>query len=337
MVNYRYLGNSGLKISEITYGNWLTHASQVENDVATACVRAALDAGITTFDTADAYANTAAEQVLGDALKGERRESLEIFTKVYWPTGPKGPNDTGLSRKHVMESINGSLTRLGTDYVDLYQAHRYDVETPLEETMQAFADIVRQGKALYIGVSEWTAEQIRAGAALAKQLGFQLISSQPQYSMLWRVIEDEVVPASKEVGVSQIVWSPMAQGVLSGKYLPGQPAPAGSRATDEKGGAQTISRFMDDETLAAVQNLKPVAAELDLSMAQLAVAWVLQNDNVAAALVGASRPEQVAENVKASGVTIPAELMKRIDDALAGVVVRDSARTLEGMPKTRPV
>ncbi|MFC4628258.1 aldo/keto reductase family protein [Promicromonospora alba] len=336
MVNYRYLGNSGLKISEITYGNWLTHASQVENDVATACVRAALDAGITTFDTADAYANTAAEQVLGDALKGERRESLEIFTKVYWPTGPKGPNDVGLSRKHIMESINGSLTRLGTDYVDLYQAHRYDVETPLEETMQAFADIVRQGKALYIGVSEWSADQIRAGAALAKELGFQLISSQPQYSMLWRVIEDEVVPASKEAGVSQIVWSPMAQGVLSGKYLPGQPAPAGSRATDEKGGAQTISRFMTDETLTAVQNLKPVAAELDLSMAQLAVAWVLQNDNVAAALVGASRPEQVAENVKASGVTIPADLMKQIDDALDGVIERDPAKTLEGMPKKRP-
>lgn len=336
MVNYRYLGNSGLKISEITYGNWLTHASQVENDVATACVRAALDAGITTFDTADAYANTAAEQVLGDALKGERRESLEIFTKVYWPTGPKGPNDVGLSRKHIMESINGSLRRLGTDYVDLYQAHRYDVETPLEETMQAFADVVRQGKALYIGVSEWTAEQIREGAALAKQLGFQLISSQPQYSMLWRVIEDEVVPASKEAGVSQIVWSPMAQGVLSGKYLPGQPAPAGSRATDEKGGAQTISRFMNDETLAAVQNLKPVAAELDLTMAQLAVAWVLQNDNVAAALVGASRPEQVAENVKASGVTIPAELMQRIDDALDGVIERNPAKTFEGMPKKRP-
>ena len=336
MVNYRYLGNSGLKISEITYGNWLTHASQVENDVAAACVRAALDAGITTFDTADAYANTAAEQVLGDALQGERRESLEIFTKVYWPTGPKGPNDVGLSRKHIMESINGSLTRLGTEYVDLYQAHRYDVETPLEETMQAFADIVRQGKALYIGVSEWSADQIREGAALAKELGFQLISSQPQYSMLWRVIEDEVVPASKEAGVSQIVWSPMAQGVLSGKYLPGQPAPAGSRATDEKGGAQTISRFMTDETLTAVQNLKPVAAELDLSMAQLAVAWVLQNDNVAAALVGASRPEQVGENVKASGVTIPAELMKQIDDALVGVIQRDPAKTLEGMPKKRP-
>ncbi|WP_069388115.1 aldo/keto reductase family protein [Cellulosimicrobium cellulans] len=336
MPNYRYLGNSGLKISEITYGNWLTHGSQVENDVATRCVHAALDAGITTFDTADVYANTKAEQVLGDALKGQRRESLEIFTKVYWPTGPAGPNDSGLSRKHVMESINASLTRLGTDYVDLYQAHRFDTETPLEETMQAFADIVRQGKALYIGVSEWTADQIRAGHALAKDLGFQLISSQPQYSMLWRVIEDEVVPTSQELGLSQIVWSPMAQGVLSGKYVPGQPLPEGSRATDEKGGARMIQRFMTDDVLARVQQLKPVADELDLSMAQLAIAWVLQNDNVAAALVGASRPEQVAENVKASGVTIPAELMTRIDDVLGDVVERDPGKTAEGAPQKRP-
>ncbi|WP_435736223.1 aldo/keto reductase family protein [Cellulosimicrobium sp. PMB13] len=336
MPNYRYLGNSGLKISEITYGNWLTHGSQVENDTATACVHAALDAGITSFDTADVYANTKAEQVLGDALKGQRRESLEIFTKVYWPTGPAGPNDSGLSRKHVMESINGSLTRLGTDYVDLYQAHRFDTETPLEETMQAFADIVRQGKALYIGVSEWTADQIRAGHALAKDLGFQLISSQPQYSMLWRVIEDEVVPTSRELGVSQIVWSPMAQGVLSGKYVPGQPLPEGSRATDDKGGARMIQRFMTDDVLARVQDLKPVADELGLSMAQLSIAWVLQNDNVAAALVGASRPEQVAENVKAAGVTIPAELLARIDEVLGDVVERDARKTAEGAPQKRP-
>ncbi|WP_415296273.1 aldo/keto reductase family protein [Cellulosimicrobium sp. SJTW-1] len=335
MPTYRYLGNSGLKISEITYGNWLTHGSQVENDVATACVHAALDAGISTFDTADVYANTKAEQVLGDALKGQRRESLEIFTKVYWPTGPGGPNDTGLSRKHVIESINGSLKRLGTDYVDLYQAHRYDTETPLEETMQAFADIVRQGKALYIGVSEWTADQIRAGHALAQDLGFQLISSQPQYSMLWRVIEDEVVPTSRELGLSQIVWSPMAQGVLSGKYLPGEPLPAGSRATDDKGGARMIQRFLTDDVLTRVQNLRPVADELGLSMAQLAIAWVLQNDNVAAALVGASRPEQVAENVKASGVTIPAELMTRIDEILGGAVERDPGKTAENAPQGR--
>ena len=336
-MEHRHLGSSGLKISEIAYGNWLTHGSQVEQDAAVACVHAALDAGITTFDTADVYANTKAEDVLGEALRGQRRASLEILTKVYWPTGPKGPNDVGLSRKHIMESIHGSLERLRTDYVDVYQAHRYDTETPLEETMQAFADVVRQGKALYIGVSEWTADQIRAGHALARELGFQLISSQPQYSMLWRVIEDEVVPTSRELGVSQIVWSPVAQGVLTGKYRPGQAAPQGSRATDEKGGAQMISRFMNDDVLEAVQGLAPVAAELDLSMAQLAVAWVLQNDNVAAAIIGASRPEQVAENVKASGVVIPAELMARIDDVLGDVVVRDPAMTAAHAPASRPV
>ncbi len=337
-MKFRYLGDSGLKISEITYGNWLTHGSQVENEVATQCVHAALDAGITSFDTADVYANTAAESVLGEALKGQRRESLEIFTKVYWPTGPKGHNDVGLSRKHIMESINGSLRRLQTDYVDLYQAHRYDHETPLEETMQAFADIVRAGKALYIGVSEWTAEQISRGHALARQLGFQLVSSQPQYSMLWRVIEAEVVPTCRELGISQIVWSPVAQGVLTGKYLPGQPAPAGSRGTDDKGGASMIQRFLkQDEVLRRVQGLRPIADELDLTMAQLAVAWVLQNDNLAAALIGASRPEQIAENVKASGVEIPAELMARIDEVLGDVVVRDPGLTSEGQPKVRPV
>jgi aryl-alcohol dehydrogenase-like predicted oxidoreductase len=335
-MEFRYLGNSGLKISEITYGNWLTHGSQVENDTATKCVRTALDEGITSFDTADVYANTKAETVLGQALKGERRESLEIFTKVYWPTGPGGPNDSGLSRKHILESINGSLRRLGTDYVDLYQAHRYDTETPLEETMQAFADVVRSGKALYIGVSEWTAEQLRAGHALATELGFQLISSQPQYSMLWRVIESEVIPASRELGVSQIVWSPIAQGVLTGKYQPGQPPPAGSRATDSNGGADMISRFMNDTVLSRVQGLKPIAESLDLSMAQLAVAWVLQNDNVAAALVGASRPEQVSENVKAAGVRIPDEAMRRIDEALGDIVESDPARTAEHSPRQRP-
>jgi len=337
MVNHRYLGSSGLKISEITYGNWLTHGSQVENDTAKACVRAALNAGITSFDTADVYANTAAETVLGEALTGERRQSLEIFTKVYWPTGPGGPNDSGLSRKHILESIDGSLRRLRTDYVDLYQAHRYDTETPLEETMQAFADVVRQGKALYIGVSEWTAEQIRAGHALSKELGFQLISSQPQYSMLWRVIEPEVVPTSRELGMSQIVWSPVAQGVLTGKYLPGQPLPTGSRATDDKGGASMIKRFLNEDVLTRVQGLRPIAAELNLSLAQLAIAWVLQNDNVAAALIGASRPEQVAENVKASGVVIPPELLVRIDEVLGTVVERNPALTARTAPQSRPV
>ena len=334
-MEFRYLGNSGLKISEITYGNWLTHGSQVENDTAKACVTAALDAGITTFDTADVYANTMAETVLGQALKGQRRQSIEIFTKVFGPTGPKGHNDVGLSRKHILESIDGSLQRLQTDYVDLYQAHRFDYETPLEETFQAFADVVRQGKALYIGVSEWTAAQLRDGAVLAKEFGVQLISNQPQYSELWRVIEAEVVPTSKELGISQIVWSPIAQGVLTGKYAPGAALPEGSRATDEKGGANMIKRFLNDEVLSRVQALSPIAAELDLSLAQLAVAWVLQNDNVASAIIGASRPEQVRENVKAVGVSIPEELLLRIDDTLGDVVERDPAKTLESSPKSR--
>ncbi|MEO8887809.1 MAG: aldo/keto reductase family protein [Jatrophihabitantaceae bacterium] len=338
-MDFRYLGNSGLQISEITYGNWLTHGSQVENDVATQCVRAALDAGITTFDTADVYANGKAEQVLGAALQGQRRESLEVFTKVFWPVGPdpKGKNDTGLSRKHIMEGIDGSLRRLQMDYVDLYQAHRYDSFTPLEETMQAFADVVRAGKALYIGVSEWTAEQIRAAHGLARQLGVSLISSQPQYSMLWRVIEGEVVPTCQELGLGQIVWSPIAQGVLTGKYQPGQPAPQGSRATDDKGGANMIKGFMDEEVLTRVQDLRPIAGDLGLSMAQLAVAWVLQNDNVSAALVGASRPEQVAENVKAAGVKIPDDAMKGIDEALGDVVKRDPALVAKSTPARRAI
>jgi aryl-alcohol dehydrogenase-like predicted oxidoreductase len=334
-MQFRYLGRSGFKISEITYGNWLTHASQVENDQAIACVKAALEAGITTFDTADVYANTGAETVLGQALNGERRQSVEIFTKVFGPTGPKGHNDVGLSRKHIMESIDGSLTRLQTDYVDLYQAHRYDHFTPLEETMQAFADLVRRGKVLYVGVSEWTADQLREGAKLADELGFQLISNQPQYSALWRVIEDEVVPASKELGISQIVWSPIAQGVLTGKYTPGGQPPEGSRATDTKGGASMISRWMRDDVLQRVQDLKPIADELDLSLAQLAVAWVLQNDNVASAIIGASRPEQVHENAKASGVTIPLPLMERIDEVLGDVIERDPSRTAQSSPQQR--
>jgi aryl-alcohol dehydrogenase-like predicted oxidoreductase len=334
-MDFRFLGNSGLKISEITYGNWLTHGSQVENEQAQKCVRAALDAGITTFDTADVYANTKAETVLGEALKGERRESLEIFTKVFGPTGPKGPNDAGLSRKHILEAVNGSLTRLQTDYIDLYQAHRFDYFTPLEETMQAFADLVRMGKVLYVGVSEWTSQQLRDGHALASQLGFQLISNQPQYSMLWRVIEDEIVPTSKELGISQVVWSPIAQGVLTGKYLPGEQPPAGSRATDDKGGANMIRRWMSDDVLTRVQQLKPLAVEAGLSMAALAVAWVLQNDNVATAIIGASRPEQVGDNVSAAGVTLSPELLAKVDEALGSVVERDPAKTENSSPKQR--
>jgi len=335
-MEFRHLGRSGLMVSEISYGNWLTHGSQVENEVAKACVAAALDAGITSFDTADVYANGAAESVLGEALAGTRREDIEILTKVYWPTGSKGHNDSGLSRKHITESIDASLRRLRTDYVDVYQAHRYDTETPLEETMQAFADVVRQGKALYIGVSEWTAEQIRAGHELATRLGIQLVSNQPQYSMLWRVIEGEIVPASRELGVGQVVFSPIAQGVLTGKYKPGQPPPAGSRATDEKGGATFIRRFMTDAVLQRVADLEPVAKEVGLTQAQLAVAWVLQNDNVSAAIIGASRPEQVHENVKAVGVTIPPELLARIDEVLGDTVERDAGRTAQNAPRQRP-
>ncbi|AMD87803.1 aldo/keto reductase [Actinomyces radicidentis] len=327
MVAYRHLGSSGLKVTEITYGNWLTHGSQVEADTAIECVRTALDLGITSFDTADTYANTKAEEVLGRALKGERRDGLEIFTKVYFPIDAKGANDSGLSRKHILRGIEGSLRRLGTDYVDLLQAHRFDDATPLEETMQAFADVVRSGKALYIGVSEWNAEQIRAGQEIATQMGFRLVSNQPQYSMLWRVIEEEVVPTSKELGMGQVVWSPMAEGVLSGKYLPGAQPPAGSRATDEEGGKEMIARWMEEPVLTAVQRLRPIAEEAGLSMAQLAVAWVLQNDNVSAALVGASRPEQLVENVKASGVRLGQDVLDAIDAALGDVVERDPSLT----------
>jgi aryl-alcohol dehydrogenase-like predicted oxidoreductase len=324
----RNLGRSGLKISAIAYGNWLTHGSQVEEEAALACVRQALDEGITTFDTADVYANTKAESVLGKALQGERREGLEIFTKVYWPTGPGAHNDHGLSRKHIMESINGSLERLGTDHVDVYQAHRYDYETPLEETMEAFADVVHAGKALYIGVSEWKAEEIRAGHALARELRIPLVSNQPQYNMLWRVIESEVVPTSEELGIGQVVFSPIAQGVLTGKYKPGEQPPSGSRATDDKGGANMIKRWMGDDVLERVQQLRPLADEAGLSLATLAVAWVLQNPNVSAAIIGASRPEQVTENVKAAGTTLDDDLLAKIDEVLDGIIERDPAKTV---------
>ncbi|GAA5151592.1 aldo/keto reductase family protein [Nocardioides marinquilinus] len=326
-MEFRNLGKSGLKVSAVSYGNWLTHGSQVEEDAALACVRQALDEGITTFDTADVYANTAAETVLGKALKDQRRESLEIFTKVFFATGPGGPNDSGLSRKHILESIDGSLRRLQTDHVDLYQAHRYDHETPLEETMQAFADVVRAGKALYIGVSEWRAEEIRAAHELAVELGVPLVSNQPQYNMLWRVIEAEVVPTCDELGMGQVVWSPIAQGALTGKYKPGEEHPAGSRATDEKGGADMIKRWLEDDVLERIQRLQPIADDAGLSMAQLAVAWTLQNDNVSTAIIGASRPEQVTDNVKAAGVRLDADVLKAIDDVVGDVVERDAAKT----------
>ena len=325
-MEYRHLGGSGLKISEIAYGNWITHGSQIEEDAARGCVRAALDEGISTFDTADAYAGGRAEEVLGRALAGVRRESLEIFTKVYWPLGD-GPNNSGLSRKHITESLHNSLRRLGTDYVDLYQAHRYDHETPLEETMRAFDDLVRAGKVLYVGVSEWRAEEIAAALRIADQMGLdRIVSNQPQYNMLWRVIEGAVIPLCVEEGIGQVVWSPIAQGALTGKYLPGQGVPSGSRATDASGSG-FIKGYLTDGILTRVQELLPVAKEAGLTMAQLAVAWVLQNPNVSTAIVGATRPEQVRENVQASGVELDEEVMRRIDDALGPEIERDPALT----------
>jgi aryl-alcohol dehydrogenase-like predicted oxidoreductase len=332
-MEHRHLGRSGLKVSEIAYGNWITHGSQVEEDAALACVGAALDEGITTFDTADVYAQTRAESVLGKALHGVRRESLEICTKVFWPTGP-GANDRGLSRKHIMESAHASLRRLGTDYVDLYQAHRFDHETPLEETLRAFDDLVRQGKVLYLGVSEWRAEEIEAALRIADDLGLdRIVSNQPQYNMVWRVIESEVVPLCEREGIGQIVWSPIAQGVLTGKYQPGAQPPAGSRATDATG-SNFISGLLNDDLLTRVQQLKPVAERAGLSLAQLAVAWTLQNPAVSAAIVGATRPEQVRENVKASGVRLEPSVLKQIDDILGDQVITDPARTAS--PPRRP-
>lgn len=333
-MEFRNLGNSGLVVSAISYGNWITHGSQVDDQAAIDCVNTALELGITTFDTADVYAGTKAEEVLGRALANQRRESLEICTKVFWPTG-SGPNNMGLSRKHITESINASLRRLGTDYVDVYQCHRYDPDTPLEETMETFADLVHSGKVMYMGVSEWTADQIRRASVMARELRFQLISNQPQYSMLWRVIEEEVVPTCREVGVSQIVWSPLAQGVLTGKYRPGEPLPEESRATDEKGGAAFVQSFLADDVLTAVAELQPLAAEAGCSMAQLAIAWVLRNDNVASAIVGASRPEQLRDNIGALDVTIDDDLAERIDQVLSPVVRTDPTLTARMAPKSR--
>ena len=332
-MEHRRLGSTGMYVSEITYGNWITHGSQVEAEAANKCVRAALELGITTLDTADVYAGTRAESVLGKALKGVKRESYELFTKVYWPTGT-GKNDRGLSRKHIMESCNASLKRLKTDYVDLYQAHRFDFETPLEETLGAFDDLIRSGKVLYIGFSEWNAEQIAQALKIQDEKGYyRFISSQPQYSMLWRVIESQVVPLSEKEGIGQIVWSPIAQGVLTGKYLPGQKSPSGSRATDKKGGANMIKGMMTEPILAAVQKLIPIAAKVDLTPAQLAIAWVLQNPNVSSAIIGATKPSQIKENVKASGVKLDQSIMAEIDTALSSVVITDPSKTVSPKPR----
>jgi aryl-alcohol dehydrogenase-like predicted oxidoreductase len=323
-MEFRRVGRSGLALSEIAYGNWLTHAGQVEAEVAVQCVHAALEVGISTFDTADVYANTLAEEVLGSALRGQRRESIEVCTKVYFPTGPRGHNDKGLGRKHIFESAHASLRRLGTDYIDLYQLHRFDPDTPLEETMSALADLVHMGKVLYLGVSEWSADQIRDAARLASDLHVPLVSNQPQYSMLWRSIEDSVVPECQELGIGQIVFSPLAQGVLTGKYKAETAPPPGSRAADPEGSA-FIGKWMTPAVLRAVADLAPIASDLGLTTAQLAIAWVLQNQNVASAVMGASRPEQVHQNAVASGVKLDTDVMLHIDSLLQGISERTDA------------
>ncbi len=334
-MEHRYLGNSGLKVSAIAYGNWITHGNQVEDDTAIACIEEALDVGITTFDTADVYALGRAEDVMGRALDGVRRESIELCTKVYWPTG-SGPNDRGLSRKHIMESCESSLRRLRTDHIDLYQAHRYDTEMPLEETMVAFADLIHSGKVHYIGCSEWTAEQIREGAALAGELRIPFVSSQPQYSLLWRVIEAEVVPACEEMGLSQIVWSPLAQGILTGKYRSGEPHPEGSRAEGDTDEARMMAAMINDDLLDQVQEVGRVAELIGCSTAQLALAWVLRNQNVAAAIVGASRPEQIRDNVGALDVDLSDELASQIEGLLESSAVTDPSMTEAFAPSERP-
>lgn len=332
-MEFRKLGSSGLYVSELTYGNWITHGSQVESETAIKCVKAALECGITTFDTADVYAGTRAESVLGKALKGVKRESYELFSKVYWPTGT-GKNERGLSRKHIFESVHASLKRLNTDHLDLYQAHRFDFEAPLDETLTAFEDLVRSGKVMYIGFSEWNAKQINDAVKIQKERGFtKFVSSQPQYSMLWRVIEKEVVPLSEREGIGQIVWSPLAQGVLSGKYKPGVRPPKGSRATDKKSGAAMISRWLRDEILTAVARLEPIAKDHGLTMAQLALAWVLQNQNVSSAIIGATKPSQIKENVKAVGVKLEPSVMKAIDEAIGSVAERSPAETKSPNPR----
>jgi aryl-alcohol dehydrogenase-like predicted oxidoreductase len=332
-MEYRRLGSSGMYVSEISYGNWITHGSQVEQEAAIKCVHAALDAGITTFDTADVYAGTKAETVLGKALKGVKRESYELFTKVYWPTGT-GKNDRGLSRKHIMESVHASMRRLNTDHIDLYQMHRFDYETPLEESLRAFDDLIRQGKVHYIGFSEWRAEEIAQGLEIQKKSGFdRFISSQPQYSALWRVIEAKVIPLCESEGIGQIVWSPLAQGVLTGKYLPGKKPPSGSRATDKKSGAEMISRWMREEVLAAVGKLKPIAESLNLSMSQLGLAWALSNPNVSSVIMGATKASQVKENVRASGVKLSVEVLAQIDEALGSIPETDPERTESPKPR----
>jgi aryl-alcohol dehydrogenase-like predicted oxidoreductase len=313
-VRYRRLGSSGLEVSEIGLGSWLTYGGGVPREQAEACVARAFDEGINLVDTANVYGRGRAEELLGEVLAGRPRDSYVLATKLYFPMSER---DHGLSREQVFKQIDASLARLRTDYVDLYQCHRYDDETPLEETMEALSEVVRQGKARYLGFSEWKPEQISAALDLSPPLE-KLVSSQPQYSLLWREPEREVFPLCAENGISQIVWSPLAQGVLTGKYRPRERPPPGSRATSASMGA-FMDRFYQDDVLEAVQRLRPIADGLGLTAAQLALAWVLRRPEVASAIVGASRPEQVSENAAASGVELDEDTLCAIGEALGRV------------------
>jgi aryl-alcohol dehydrogenase-like predicted oxidoreductase len=315
-VRYRRLGSSDLDVSEISLGSWLTYGGGVANAQAEACLAKAFEVGINFIDTANVYSQGGAEEFLGEVLAPRPRDSYVLATKLYFPMN----GDRGLSREQVLKQIDASLARLRTDYVDLYQCHRYDRDTPLEETMEALTEVVRQGKVRYLGFSEWTADQIRAALALVPQVE-KFVSSQPQYSLLYRVPEREVIPLCRENGISQIVWSPLAQGTLTGKYRPGEEAPAGTRAASHQMG-WAMDRFRDDDVLGAVQRLGPIAEGLGITMAQLSLAWVLREENVASAIIGASRPEQVEENAAASGIELDETTLQAIDDAVADVAVR---------------
>jgi aryl-alcohol dehydrogenase-like predicted oxidoreductase len=315
-MRYRQLGDSALQVSEISLGSWLTYGGGVGDDQARACVDAAFEAGINLIDTSNVYAVGGAESFLGDVLASRPRDSYVLATKLYFPMDDTGENQ-GLSRQQVLKQIDESLARLRVDHVDLYQCHRYDTETPLEETMAALTEVVQAGKARYIGFSEWSAEQIQASLDLSREHGFaKFVSSQPQYSLLWRAPEDDVIPLCAANGISQIVWSPLAQGALTGKYLPGQPAPEGSRATSARMG-RMMRGWLDDDVLERVQRLVPIAERLGITMAQLALAWVLREDNVASAIVGASRPEQVHDNASASGIELDPETRAEIELAVS--------------------
>jgi aryl-alcohol dehydrogenase-like predicted oxidoreductase len=318
-MDYRHLGRSGVQVSAIGLGSWLTYGNTVDRDRGVSCVRRAYELGVNFFDTADIYNRGAAETELGLALTGIERSTYVLATKCYWPMSDS-INDRGLSRKHIVESCDKSLRRLGTDYIDLYQCHRYDDETPLDETLRALEDLVRRGKVLYVGISEWSADQIRAAVEYADKHDLdRIVSSQPQYSMLWRVIEKDVIPYCEEAGIGQVVWSPLAQGVLTGKYKPGEPIPPDSRAADDRVNS-SIGGWLNDDVLKKVQGLRPIAEGLDITMAQLALAWVLNQPNVSSAIVGATRPEQVDENVAAAGVRLDKQALAAIDEALKGAV-----------------